>query len=124
MHIKFSHPGNARVRRRRRRTGADAAFAKAMARAEFGRFYTDECEQREVRRSLERGKARRKSDNGGAEDMPVGAVPPKPAGKGRAKPRLWHRPSVRERRTEIAEGIARLIAGAKRRKAEDPGDKA
>ena len=104
--------------------GADAAFAKAMARAEFGRFYTDECEQREVRRSLERGKARRKSDNGGAEDMPVGAVPPKPAGKGRAKPRLWHRPSVRERRTEIAEGFARLSAGAKRRKAEDPGDKA
>ena len=104
--------------------GADAAVAKAMARAEFGRFYTDECEQREVRRSLERGKARRKSDNGGAEDMPVGAVPPKPAGKGRAKPRLWHRPSVRERRTEIAEGFARLSAGAKRRKAEDPGDKA
>ena len=120
QHIKFPQPGNARVRRRRR-MGADAAFAKAMARAEFGQFYTDECEQREVRRSLERGKARRTSDSGGAREVPVS---PRPDGKGKAKPRLWHRPSVRERRTEIAEGFARLSAGAKRRKAEDPGDKA
>ena len=42
---------------------------------------------------------------------------------GRAASGHWHRPSVRERRTEIAEGMARLIAGAKRRKAEEPGDK-
>lgn len=31
-----------------------AAFAKAMTRSEFGRFYSDDAEQAEVRRSLER----------------------------------------------------------------------
>jgi hypothetical protein len=121
QHIKIPKLGNTRLRRRRR-LGADAAFAKAMARAEFGRFYTDECEQREVRRSLERAKARRKAEKGGSAAAQV-AEPAvaKPADKGSAKPKLWHRPSVRERRTEIAEGMARLIAGAKRRKAEDSG---
>jgi hypothetical protein len=43
------------------RRGADAAFARAMARAEFGRFYTDDNDLREVRRSL----ARRRQENGG-----------------------------------------------------------
>jgi hypothetical protein len=103
--------------------GADAKFARAMARAEFGRFYTDEREQREVRRSLERAKARRKMETSGGEERPAEAAPAMPDGKGSAKPKLWHRPSVRERRTEIAEGMARLIAGAKRRKAEEPGEK-
>jgi hypothetical protein len=105
--------------------GADAAFAKAMARAEFGRFYTDEGEQREVRRSLQRGKARQKAEKGGsaAGQVAASAAIAKPGGKGSAKPKLWHRPGVRERRTEIAEGMARLIAGAKRRKAEEPGEK-
>jgi hypothetical protein len=104
--------------------GADAAFAKAMARAEFGRFYTDEREQREVRRSLERARARRRVETGGgaAEQVAAEAATARPDGKGRAKPKLWHRPSVRERRTEIAEGMARLIAGARRRKAEEPGE--
>ena len=73
-----------------------------------------------MRRSLERAKARRRSDSGGAQEM---RASPRPDGKGKAKPQLWHRPSVRERRTEIAEGMARLIAGAKRRKAEEPGEK-
>jgi hypothetical protein len=39
-------------RRRSRRVGADAAFAKAMARSEFLRFNTDESQQREVAGSL------------------------------------------------------------------------
>jgi hypothetical protein len=103
--------------------GADAAFAKAMARAEFGRFYTDEREQREVRRSLERAKARGKPRDGGRFAETVKEVPPaKPDGKAAGKQKLWHRPSLRERRTEIAEGFARLIAGAKRRKAKEPGE--
>ena len=34
-----------------KRNGADAAFARAIARAEFGRFYCDENDLREVRRS-------------------------------------------------------------------------
>ena len=73
QHIKISQPGIARVRRRRR-VGADAKFARAMARAEFGRFYTDEREQREVRRSLERAKARRKMETGGGQEKPAEAA--------------------------------------------------
>jgi hypothetical protein len=123
QHIKIPQAVNARVRRRRRRVGADVAFAKAMARAEFGRFYTDEREQQEVRRSLQRAKARRRQEPGGGEQTLAEEMTAKPDGKGGAKPKLWHRPSVRERRTEISEGMARLIAGAKRRKAEGPGEK-
>lgn len=31
-----------------------AAFAKAMARSEFGRFYSDDAQQAEIRRSVQR----------------------------------------------------------------------
>jgi len=92
--------------------GADAAFAKAIARSEFGRFYTDEQEQREVRRSLDRAKARREPE----------ARNPEPAKKEEAEPArskskrvLWHQPSPRLRRTELAEARARLKAAAKLR---------
>ena len=51
QHIKSFRSGRWPFRRHSRRVGADAAFAKAMARSEFGRFYTDEQEQKEVRRS-------------------------------------------------------------------------
>jgi hypothetical protein len=114
QHIKTPRPGNARVRRRRR-IGADAAFARAMARAEFGRFYTDEREQREVRRSLEGAKARTAPDNRSSADRAGTAgeaEPPRPDGKPGAKPKLWHRPGIRERRTELAEAKARLAAAA------------
>jgi hypothetical protein len=102
--------------------GADAAFAKAMARAEFGRFYTDEDEQREVRRSLQRARARREAENGGApaEQARSEAEPPGLGGKTRAKPKLWHHPGVRERRTELAEARAKLMAAAARRMGQAP----
>jgi hypothetical protein len=48
--------------RRRRQFKSDAAFARALTRSVFGRFYTDERQQKEVRQSLERAKARRKQD--------------------------------------------------------------
>ena len=101
------HWRHARVRRR---IGADATFAKAMARSEFGRFYTDDNEQREVRRSLADAQARRKAacaaqasaqTNGEAKP----SVPEKP---GKKKQLPWRKPSVRERRTELAEALARL----------------
>jgi hypothetical protein len=56
--------------RRSRRVGASAEFARAMARAEFGRHYVDDKDLEEVQRSLQRAKA------------PVGATQrPKPPGK-------------------------------------------
>jgi hypothetical protein len=123
QHVKVPKPGNARVWRRRRRVGADAAFAKAMARAEFGRFYTDERELREVRRSLQRAKARREAKTGAAPaaQARIGAVSREPDSRTRAKPKLWHHPSFRERRTELAEARAKLMAAAAARKGREPG---
>ena len=126
QHIKSLRSGRGRLRPHSCRVGASAAFAKAMARAEFGRFYTDEQQQREVRRSLERAKARR-------APQPRDREPAKEAGPGdqqtnvgdetkskaKPKPRPWRQPSVRERRTEIAEAKARLAESARLRKARE-----
>jgi hypothetical protein len=54
--IKTIQPGHWPWRRYSRRVGADPVFAKAIARSEFGRFYTDDQEQREIARSLARAK--------------------------------------------------------------------
>ena len=43
----------------RRRAGASAEFARAMAKAEFGRHYVSDTDLDEVRRSLSAAKARR-----------------------------------------------------------------
>lgn len=109
QHIKHIRPGRAPLRSRR--VGADAAFAKAMARSEFGRFYTDEQEQREIRRSLARGKANRQILQ--PAKAKENAPPPKAAGK--SKPVQWREPSPRHRRTELAEARARLKEAAKLR---------
>lgn len=96
--------------------GADAAFAKAMARSEFGRFYTDDQEQREVRRSLARAKARREADRRTLQPATAEANAPAPAKvAGMSKPALWKEPSPRNRRTELAEARARLKASARSR---------
>jgi hypothetical protein len=92
--------------------GADAAFAKAMARSEFGRFYTDEQEQREVRRSLARATARRQADRQSSQPAKVEENAPAPA---KTKPALWRELSPRHRRTELAEARARLREAAKLR---------
>jgi hypothetical protein len=103
-----------------RRIGADAAFAKAMARSEFGRFYTDEQEQREVRRSLDRGRERREADRQMKEARKSEADAPEPAKvTGKSKPALWKAPSPRHRRSELAEARARLKASAKSRTEND-----
>jgi hypothetical protein len=110
---KIFRPGRAPVRRRRR-IGADADFAKAMARAEFGRFYVDQRQLDEVSRSLGQAEARRRpKPDRENEAAPPPCPNPKAAG---TKPQLWHRPSVRERRTELADAMARLTAGARLRK--------
>ena len=87
--------------------GADAAFAKAMARSEFGRFYCDERDQREVRRSMARGKTQsetpRPALTKGANASPERT---KPALKGKGA--VWRPVGVRERRTELKEGLTRL----------------
>ena len=124
QHIKSLRSGRGRLRPHSRRVGANAAFAKAMARAEFGRFYTDEQQQREVRRSLERAKARRAPQPRDREPAKEAGPGDQQAGLGdeakpRAKPRPWRQPSVRERRTEIAEARARLAASARSRKARE-----
>jgi len=108
--IKSFRLGNRPFRLRSRRIGADAAFAKAMARSEFGRFYTDEQEQREIRRSLARAKARRMRQRKADENAPA---PARVVGK--AKPALWNEPNPRHRRTELAEARARLRDAAKLR---------
>ena len=110
QHIKYIRLGSGPFRLHSRRIGADAAFAKAMARSEFGRFYTDEQEQREIRRSLARAKARRMLQQKPDEDAPA---PARVAGK--AKPALWKEPNPRYRRTELAEARARLRDAAKLR---------
>jgi hypothetical protein len=45
---------------RRQRTGATAEFARAMARAEFGRAYVSEKDMAEVRRSLAEAERRQR----------------------------------------------------------------
>ena len=96
--------------------GADAAFAKAMARSEFGRFYTDDQEQREVRRSLARARARREADRRMLQPAMAEANAAAPAKvTGKSKPALWKEPSPRNRRTELAEARARLKATARSR---------
>jgi len=76
----------------------------------LGRFYTDEQEQREIRRSLARAKARRMRQPTADENAPS---PARVAGK--AKPALWKEPNPRHRRTELAEARARLRDAAKLR---------
>ena len=109
QHIKSFRSGRWPFRRHSRRVGADAAFAKAIARSEFGRFYTDEQEQREVRRSLDRAKGRRQPEEQKPEKEEIAPARPK------SKPVLWRQPSPRLRRTELAEARARLKAAAKLR---------
>jgi hypothetical protein len=103
QHIKSFRSGRWPFRRHSRRVGADAAFAKAMARSEFGRFYTDEQEQSEVRRSLDRAKGRRQPEEQKSERKEEIAPV-----RSKSKPVLWHQPSPRLRRTELAEARARL----------------
>jgi hypothetical protein len=90
------------------RRGADAAFARAMARAEFGRFYTDDNDLREVRRSLAR---RRQENGGGAQPAGNGSQKPTRQTAAPAKSKLTTlraAPRLRERRTELAEALQRL----------------
>ena len=112
QHIKPFRSGRGPFRQRSRRVGADPAFAKAIARSEFGRFYTDEQEQREVRRSLARAKARREPKARSPEPAKQEEVAP---ALSKGKFVLWHQPSPRLRRTELAEARARLKAAAKLR---------
>jgi hypothetical protein len=69
LHPKKIRPGHWPWRRRGRRIGADAAFAKVLARSEFGRFYSDDREQREIAQSLLRA---RKKRNGVRREAPQG----------------------------------------------------
>ena len=90
------------------RRGADAAFARAMARAEFGRFYTDDNDLREVHRSLAR---RRQENGGGAQSAVNGSQKPTRhiATPAKSKPISMRDASrLRERRTELAEALQRL----------------
>jgi hypothetical protein len=103
-------------RRRTRRIGADAAFAKAMARSEFGRFYSDENAQREVARSLARAKAASATLN---TSVDVSRAPARKQAVAKRKVELWREPRVRERRTELADARARLLSAARRRSTPD-----
>jgi hypothetical protein len=108
------------TRRRRQRDGADAAFAKALARSEFGRFYTDDAREREVRASLARAKARRAAKHA-KSDLPARNAPTEAAAQpaaAEARPKKhvpWRAPRVRELRQQIADGKARLLQEAKER---------
>jgi hypothetical protein len=94
-----------------KRNGADAAFARAITRAEFGRFYCDENDLREVRRSM----ARRRQENEGAQPAATSSLKP---GKPKAptlKGATREAPRLRERRTELAEAFQRLREARKQR---------
>ena len=95
------------------RKGADAAFAKAMARSEFGRFYTDDNEQREVRRSLASAQARRQGQQEPQAAPAQDRKSENPAKKSKSPVSRGVR--VRERRTELAEAFARLRVAGKQR---------
>jgi hypothetical protein len=98
-----------------KRNGADAAFARAIARAEFGRFYCDENDLREVRRSMARGEAQRRQKNEAAQPAANGSLKP---GKPKAptpKGATRHAPRLRERRTELTDAFQRLRQASKQR---------
>jgi hypothetical protein len=113
QHIKLPRAGERPVSRRFRRIGADAAFAKAMARSEFGKFYTDDDEQREVCLSMLRAKGRlvARAKRPPPEAREPEAQQPKPS-----RPLTWAPPTPRHRRTEIADATARLKLAARLRK--------
>ena len=112
--IKTIRLGHWPWRRYSRRVGADPAFAKAIARSEFGRFYTDDQEQREIARSLARAKGRRMSKPSSQEAASEAKLPANgPVGK--SKVALWREPRVRERRSELAAAKMRLLEAAKLR---------
>ena len=94
-----------------RRIGADADFAKALARSEFGRFYTDDREQREIARSLAR--TRKKRGGVGAEAPERQEAEAQAEKKPSRKAQLWRPPRIRERRSELATARARLMAASK-----------
>jgi hypothetical protein len=104
-------------RDRPRRVGADAAFAKAIARSEFGRFYADDQQMREVARSLRRAQGKRTRQVPG----PPPQAPDNEAASSQQKPRarrdqaLWRGPNLREQRSKLAVGKARLLAAARAR---------
>ena len=87
-----------------KRNGADAAFARAIARAEFGRFYCDENDLREVRRSM----ARREKPAPIEPTKVEKTVKRDSAAKPKAKPAIRAAPRLKERRTELADAFARL----------------
>jgi hypothetical protein len=96
-----------------KRNGADAAFARAIARAEFGRFYCNERDLQEVRRSMARGEAHRRQKNEAAQ--PAANRSPKPGKPKAPTPKGTPRdaPRLRERRTELAEALQRLREAGK-----------
>jgi hypothetical protein len=87
-----------------KRNGADAAFARAIARAEFGRFYVDDRDLQEVRRSL----ARRRRENEAAPPTANGSLKPGKAKAPVPKGTTRDAPRLRERRAELADAFARL----------------
>jgi len=91
-----------------KRNGADAAFARAIARAEFGRFYCDDNDLREVRRSMARGEAHRRQMNEAAQPSASGSPKPDKPKAPKPKGTMRDAPRLRERRTELAEAFARL----------------
>jgi hypothetical protein len=92
--------------------GADAAFAKAIARTEFGRFYTDDREQLEIARSVARG---RRTPNRDRTQKPQEH---KIQEKKTIFKRMvqWRPPNVRGRRSDIESALARLMAEARSRR--------
>ena len=95
-----------------KRNGADAAFARAIARAEFGRFYCDENDLREVRRSV----ARRRQEHEAAQPAATGSLKPGKAKAPTPKGTPRDAPRLRERRTELAEALQRLREAGKQRR--------
>jgi hypothetical protein len=86
-----------RRRPRSQRTGATPEFAQAITRAEFGKYYPKDLPRKREKTAV-RPKAPR----------PPCQCSRKPDGKAHVP---WRPPSVRERRTELAQGKARLLKG-------------
>ena len=104
--VKPSRPAGWPFRRRLKRQGATPEFAEAMARLEFGKYYPRGRlidEPTKPRRSYSKqNRARCDNTENGKPFVP------------------WQPPRVRERRSELAAGMARLSGGRKGAREDDP----
>jgi hypothetical protein len=110
---------NSPYRRGARRIGADADFARALARQEFGRFYWNDRLEAELRGQL--GKPEQKDEAWSRKrERPAPARKENQDKATTTRAPLWQPPRLREQRQKLAEARARLLNGQRERKGPTP----